>query len=89
MKQESQMIPTGDAGKYYITGTDQYSKYLIENFNIFNSIKGSNVSMDRYFPSITLEDWAASHNFSIVGTMHLDRKGIPKEIKTLDSRQDK
>ena len=47
---------TGDAGKYYITGTDQYSQYLIENFNKFNSIKGCNVSMDRYFTSITLAD---------------------------------
>ena len=80
---------TGDAGKYYITGTDQYSNYLIENFNKFNSIKGCNVSVDRYFTSITLADWATSHNFSIVGTMRLDCKGIPKEIKTLEGRQEK
>ena len=79
----------GDAGKYYITGTDQYSKYLTENLNKFNSIKGCNVSMDCYFTSITLADWATSHNFSFVGTMRLDRKDIPKEIKTLDGRQKK
>ena len=80
---------TGDAGKYYITSTDQYSKYLVENFNKLNSIKSCNVSVDRYFTSITLADWATSHNFSIVGTMRLDRNGIPKEIKTLDGRQEK
>ena len=80
---------TRDAGKYYITGTDQYSKYLIENFNKFNSIQSCNVSVDCYFTSITLADWARSHNFSIVGNMCLDRKGIPKEIKTLNGRQEK
>ena len=43
--------------------------------------------MDRYFASITLADWATKH-FSIVGTMSLDRKGIPKEIKSMDGREE-
>ena len=28
-----------EARNFYITGTDEYSKYLVENFNRFNSIK--------------------------------------------------
>lgn len=78
-----------EASKFYITGTDEYSKYLVENFNRFNSIKGCNISMDRYFTSITLADWAITKHFSIVGTMHLDRKGIPKEIKSIEGREEK
>ena len=42
-----------EASKFYITGTDEYSKYLVENFTWFNSIKGCNITMDRYFTSIT------------------------------------
>ena len=33
--------------------------------------------MDLYITSITLAEWATSNNFSILGTMRLDRKGIP------------
>ena len=78
-----------EANKFYLTGTDEYSKYLVENFNCFNSIKGCNISMDRYFTSITLVDWATTKHFSIVGTMRLDRKEIPKEINSMKGREEK
>ena len=45
--------------------------------------------MDRYFASITLADWATTKQFSIVETMRLDRKGIPKEIKSMEGREEK
>ena len=35
------------AGNFYITGTAEYSKYLMENFNRFSSSKGCNISIDR------------------------------------------
>ena len=35
-----------EASKFYITGTDEYSKYLVETFNRFNSIKGCDITMD-------------------------------------------
>ena len=78
-----------ESNKFYITGSDEYTKYLVENFNRFNSIKGYNISMDRYFTSVTLADWAKTKHFSIVGTMRLDRKGIPKEIKSMEWREEK
>ena len=43
-----------EASKFYGTGTGECSKYLVENFNRFNSIKGCNISMNLYFTSITL-----------------------------------
>ena len=73
-----------ESNKFYITGSDEYTKYLVENFNRFNSIKGYNISMDRNFTSVTLADWAKTNHFSIVGTMRRDRKGILKEIKTME-----
>ena len=78
-----------EASKFYITGTNEYSKYLVENFNCFNSIKGCNISVDRYVTSITLADWATTKHFSIVGTVRLDRKGTPKEIKLMEGCEEK
>ena len=41
-----------EASKYYIAGTDEYKKYLVSGVNHYNSIDGSNISMDRYFTSV-------------------------------------
>ena len=75
--------------KYYITGTDEYTKYLVNGFCNYNSILGCNISMDRYFTSVTIARWALEKGFTIVGTMRLDRKGIPNGIKTMIDREEK
>ena len=80
---------TGDSSKYYIIGTDEYTKYLVTEVPIFNSIEGCNVSMDRYFTSVSLAEWGIYQKFTIVGTMWHDRKGIPKEMKSLKDREEK
>ena len=41
----------------------------------YNDIRGRNISMDRYFTSVTLAEWASSKDITIVGTMRLDRIG--------------
>ena len=43
-----------EASKYYIAGTDEYKKYLVSGVNHYNSIDGSNISMDRYFTSVVI-----------------------------------
>ena len=78
-----------EASKFYITGTDKYSKCLVENFNHFNSSRGCSILIGLYFTSIALADWTTTTHFSIVGTMRLDRKGIPKEIKSMERREEK
>ena len=45
---------TGEAAKFYVTGTD---KYLVTEFNQYNSIQGCNISMDKYFTSAALAEW--------------------------------
>ena len=45
--------------------------------------------MDRYFTSVFLVEWALQKKFTIVGTMHHDRKGIPKEVKAIGNREEK
>ena len=76
-------------GKYYVTGTDKYSIYLVEELSKINSVLGCNISMDGYFTSVPLTRWATEHKISIVGTMRLDRKGIPKEFRSTDNHEEK
>ena len=45
--------------------------------------------MDRYFTSVSLAEWALEKKFTIVGTMRHDRKGIPKELKAVNEREEK
>ena len=74
----------GPARKYYLTGTNKYTKYLVSKFSACNSIQECNISMDRYFTSVSLADWALENKFTIVGIMHHDRKVIPNEVKALN-----
>ena len=36
-----------------------------------------------------MAEWALQKKFTIVGAMHHDRKGIPKEVKAIRSREEK
>ena len=35
-----------EASKYYVSGTDEYTKYFVNDVNHYSSIDGSNISMD-------------------------------------------
>lgn len=54
--------------------------------------------MDRYFTLVIVAKWALEKKITIVATirldrkvatMRIDRKGIPKEIKSLESREER
>ena len=73
------LTPTGKpekvedpAAKYYITGTEEYSKYLINELSVYCNLQGINISMDRYFTSVYLTTWALEKNITNVGTMKHD-----------------
>ena len=72
----------GPVTRYFITGTDEYSKYLINELHVYCNQQGINISMDRYFTSISLATWALEKNITIADTMRHDRKNIPKECST-------
>lgn len=58
---------SGDAPKYYISGANGYTKYLVNEVTQHSSIQGCNISMDRYF-----REWALDCYFTIVDTMRHD-----------------
>ena len=72
-----------EVSKYYISETDEYTKYLVNGVNHYNSIDRSSISMDRYFTSVTIAQWASENKITIVGTMRLHRKGRPKDMKSM------
>ena len=61
----------------------------MSNFQIYGTLQGRNISLDRYFTSATLAEWCLERNITIVGTLKSDRKGIPKEMKGLADREEK
>ena len=75
----------GNGAKFYITGTDEYTKYL--GLSHYTSIQGCNISMDHYFTSVFLAEQASQKTFTIVRTMGHDRKGITKEVKVIGNRE--
>ena len=77
------------ATSYYVTVTDEYTKYLVNGFSTVANMSGCNISMDRYFTSVPLAQWCLERNITIAGTMWLDWKGIPAEIKKIDKRDER
>ena len=79
----------GNKAKFYITGTDEYTKYLVSGLSRYTSIEGCDISMGRYFTSVFLAKWVLQKKFTIVGTIRHDRKGIPKKVKAIGNREEK
>ena len=77
------------ANNYYIIGCDEYTKWLVNNFQIYGTLQGRNIFLDRYFTSVTLAEWCLERNITIVGTLKSDRKGIPKEVNRVADREEK
>ena len=52
------------------------------------SLKGTNISMDRYYTSIPLAEWLYDKNITCIGTLNSNRKALPKEIKETKGREE-
>ena len=62
----------------YVTGTDNYTKYLVEGLEQHVNLQGRNISMDRYFTSMTISEYLLDKGMTVVVTMRLDRADTPK-----------
>ena len=71
----------GKVTKYYVTGTVEYTKYLVTQFIMYNDIYGCSILMDQYFTSVATT--------TIFGTMKLNWKGIPRELRSVGKREAK
>ena len=77
------------ANDYYVTGYNEYMKWLVNNFQIYGTLQGQNISFNRYFTSVPLAEWCLEKNIPIVGTLKSNQKGIPKEMKGVADWEEK
>ena len=45
------------------------------------SLRGTNISMNRYYTSIPLDKWLYTKNVTCIGTIQIKWKGLPTELK--------
>ena len=64
-------------------------KQIVEGYEQHGySLKGTNISMDRYCTSIPLVEWLCDKNIACIGTLNSNQKGLPKEIKETKGREE-
>ena len=64
-------------------------KRIVEGYEEHGySLKGTNISMDRYYTSIPQAEWLYDKNITYIGTLNSNRKGLPKEIKETKDREE-
>ena len=80
--------PEAEPNEFYIKGTPNYIKALVNGLARFVSLDGRNISMDRLYTSIPIARWLLGKNITMVGTLQHNRSGIPDEIKSTANRED-
>ena len=78
-----------EGSEFYVIATDECSKYLVDNLSSHANITGRNVSMDRYFTSVTIAHYLKEKKMTLVETMRANGKGILKELVEIQNRDDK
>ena len=79
--------PVEEGGQHYVQGTEAIVKCLVEGMERIGSLGGRNISFDRLYTSIPLERWLYNRNITSIGTLQMNRKGIPAEIKDMKNRE--
>ena len=80
--------PNDGNSPYNIDHTENYVKYLVEEFEKDASLLGQNISTDRLYTSISLTNWLLERGITTVGTLNTNRIGIPDEIKQTKDRKE-
>jgi hypothetical protein len=78
--------PQGDPGPYYVPGIIPIVKSLVNGLSNLTDLNGRNITMDRLYTSIELFEWLLTKRITGVGTLMINKRGIPAEIKTIVGR---
>ena len=81
--------PEIEGSEFCVTSTDEYSVYLVNKLSSHVDITERNVSVDRYFTSVTIAHYLKEEKMTLVATMRTNRKGIPKELVEMQNCDDK
>ena len=78
--------PEGDPNEFYVSGTDNYIKFLVNKLLEHQPLQGRNISMDRLYTSIPIARWLLEKGITMIGTLKANRVGIPPAIKDISQR---
>ena len=78
-----------ESSKHYVKVTDKYTKYLVNGASEYTSLSGCSISLDQYFTSVSLTIWVIDRGLTLIVTIRLGRRDIPKEIKSLEHKEEK
>ena len=76
--------PEGTTNSFYATSTNEYSKYYVNKIighGGSDVLSGKNISLDRYFTSMSIADWILEWHITVTGTIRADRKRILLEME--------
>lgn len=62
-------------------------KYLVERLESKVQLNGRNISFDRLYTSLSLEMWLYEKSKTSIGTLQINRKGIPTDLKEVRNRE--
>ena len=79
--------PVGGPGEYHVSGTFEVVKKMVDRLESIVSLAGRNISFYRLHTPIPLALWLYQKNITSRGTMQINQKGIPAEIKDVKQRQ--
>ena len=80
--------PEAEENEFYFKGTANYVKSLVSGLQKYVKLDGRNISMDRLYTSIPTTRWLLELNVTVIGALQHNQSGIPKEIKSVNNRDD-
>ena len=61
--------------------------HLVTRLQQATNLRGRNISYDRLYTSIPLVKWLLQQGITSIGTLMTNRRGIPKEIKSISGEE--
>lgn len=80
--------PVSGNGPFYTPTVLSKVQRLVTDLERHVSLKGRNITTDRYYTSIALANWLLEKSITTIGTLMANRQGIPPVIKTLTGREE-
>ena len=73
--------PTEKPNEFYVQGTENYIKFLVERLSQHHRLSGRNITIDRLYTGFPIAEWLLNRNITTLGTMQHNRVGIPPKLK--------
>ena len=79
--------PIGEPTSHYNTGIMANVQSLVTKLGSHVDLKGRNITMDRLYTSYELFSWLLQQDITAVGTIMMNKRCVPNEIKNTKERE--